>query len=37
MMPRFWPIFRKELIQMRRDRLTLAIMTGLPVAQLPPE
>lgn len=34
MMPRFWPIFRKELIQMRRDRLTLAIMTGLPVAQL---
>jgi ABC-2 type transport system permease protein len=34
MMPRFWPMFQKELIQMRRDRLTLAIMTALPVAQL---
>ncbi len=34
MMPRFWPMFRKEFIQMRRDRLTLIIMTGLPVVQL---
>jgi len=34
MMSRFWPMCRKELIQMRRDRLTLAIMTGLPVFQL---
>ena len=34
MMPRFWPMFRKEFIQMRRDRLTLMIMTGLPVVQL---
>ena len=34
MLPRFWPMFRKEFIQMRRDRLTLAIMTALPVAQL---
>lgn len=34
MMPRFWPMVRKEFIQMRRDRLTLTIMVGLPVAQL---
>jgi ABC-2 type transport system permease protein len=34
MMPRFWPMFRKEFIQMQRDRLTLAIMTGIPVFQL---
>src|SRR3989442_9378021 len=34
MMPRFWPMFRKEFIQMRRDRLTLVIMIGLPVVQL---
>lgn len=34
MMPRFWPMFRKEFIQMRRDRLTLGIMTGIPVLQL---
>jgi len=34
MMSRFWPIFRKEFIQMRRDRLTLTIMTALPVVQL---
>jgi ABC-2 type transport system permease protein len=33
-MPRFWPMVRKEFIQMRRDRLTLGIMVGLPVAQL---
>jgi len=34
MMPRFWPMVRKEFIQMRRDRLTLVIMIGLPVVQL---
>ncbi len=34
MMPRFWPMFRKEFIQMRRDRLTLGIMVGIPVVQL---
>src|SRR5579872_3652540 len=34
MMSRFWPMFSKEFIQMRRDRLTLAIMTALPVVQL---
>jgi ABC-2 type transport system permease protein len=34
MMPRFAPIVRKEFIQMRRDRLTLAIMIGLPIVQL---
>jgi len=34
MMRRFWPMFRKEFIQMRRDRLTLMIMVGLPVIQL---
>jgi len=34
MMPRFWPMFRKEFVQMRRDRLTLGIMTGIPVLQL---
>ena len=34
MMHRFWPMFRKEFIQMRRDRLTLMIMVGLPVIQL---
>jgi ABC-2 type transport system permease protein len=31
---RFWPMFRKEFIQMRRDRLTLGIMIGIPVIQL---
>src|SRR5438477_12379479 len=34
MMPRLPAMVRKEFIQMRRDRLTLAIMIGLPVAQL---
>jgi ABC-2 type transport system permease protein len=34
MMPRFWPMCRKEFIQMRRDRLTLMILIGLPVVQL---
>ena len=33
-MKRFWPMFRKEFIQMRRDRLTLGIMIGIPVLQL---
>ncbi|HXQ30093.1 MAG TPA: ABC transporter permease [Gemmatimonadales bacterium] len=33
-MPHFWPMFRKEFIQMRRDRLTLTIMIGLPIVQL---
>ena len=33
-MPRFWPMFRKEFIQMRRDRLTLGMMIGIPVLQL---
>jgi ABC-2 type transport system permease protein len=31
---RFWPMVWKEFIQMRRDRLTLAMMTGLPDIQL---
>jgi drug efflux transport system permease protein len=31
---RFGPMFRKEFIQMRRDRLTLGIMTAIPVIQL---
>jgi drug efflux transport system permease protein len=34
MMSRFWPMFRKEFIQMKRDRLTLGIMIGIPVVQL---
>ena len=34
MMPRFWPMFRKEFIQMRRDRLTFAMLVGIPVVQL---
>jgi ABC-2 type transport system permease protein len=31
---RFWPMLWKEFIQMRRDRLTLIMMTGLPAFQL---
>ncbi len=31
---RLWPMLRKEFIQMRRDRLTLAIMLGIPAIQL---
>ena len=31
---RFWPMLWKEFIQMRRDRLTLLMMTGLPAIQL---
>ncbi len=30
----FWPMVRKEFIQMRRDRLTLGMMVGLPAIQL---
>ena len=29
-----WPMLRKEFIQMRRDRLTIAMMVGLPAIQL---
>lgn len=29
-----WPMLRKEFIQMRRDRLTFALMFGVPVIQL---
>jgi len=34
MMTRFWPMVRKEFLQMRRDRLTLGLMFGVPVLQL---
>jgi ABC-2 type transport system permease protein len=30
----FWPMLRKEFIQMRRDRLTLGMMIGIPAIQL---
>jgi ABC-2 type transport system permease protein len=30
----FWPMLRKEFIQMRRDRLTLAMMVVIPAIQL---
>ncbi len=30
----FWAMLRKEFIQMRRDRLTLAMMIGIPAIQL---
>ena len=29
-----WPMLRKEFIQMRRDRLTFAIIVGIPIIQL---
>jgi ABC-2 type transport system permease protein len=29
-----WPMLRKEFIQMRRDRLTLGMMVGIPAVQL---
>src|SRR6476659_3943445 len=29
-----WPILCKELLQLRRDRLTFAMMTGIPAIQL---
>ena len=30
----FWPVLQKEFLQMRRDRLTLAMMVVLPAVQL---
>jgi ABC-2 type transport system permease protein len=30
----FWPMLRKEFTQMRRDRLTLAMMVGIPAIQI---
>lgn len=30
----FWPMLRKEFIQMRRDRLTIAMLVGVPAIQL---
>lgn len=33
-MRRFWAVAVKELLQLRRDRLTLGMMVGLPVMQL---
>lgn len=30
----FWPMLQKEFIQMRRDRLTLGMMVGIPAIQL---
>ena len=32
--PRFWAVLTKEFVQMRRDRLTFAMMIGVPVMQL---
>jgi ABC-2 type transport system permease protein len=32
--PRFWAIVMKEFIQMRRDRVTFAMMVGIPMVQL---
>jgi len=29
-----WPMLRKEFIQMRRDRLTFALIIGIPIIQL---
>ena len=31
---RFWAVLIKEFVQMRRDRLTFAMMIGVPVMQL---
>lgn len=31
---RFWAVVSKEFVQMRRDRLTLAMMVGIPLVQL---
>jgi ABC-2 type transport system permease protein len=30
----FWPMVKKEFIQMRRDRLTVAMLVGIPALQL---
>lgn len=31
---KLWPMLRKEFIQMRRDKLTLAMMLGIPMIQM---
>src|SRR5271169_4778450 len=31
---RFWAVVMKEFVQMRRDRVTFAMMVGIPVLQL---
>lgn len=31
---RFWAVLAKEFVQMRRDRLTFAMMVGIPIIQL---
>ncbi len=31
---RIWAVFMKEVVQMRRDRLTFAMMFGIPIVQL---
>lgn len=31
---RFWAVLAKEFVQMRRDRLTFAMMVGIPIMQL---
>ena len=31
---RFWAIVTKEFVQMRRDRLTFAMMIGIPLIQI---
>lgn len=31
---RIWAVFMKELVQMRRDRLTFAMLFGIPIVQL---
>ena len=31
---RFWAVVVKEFIQMRRDRVTFAMMIGIPILQL---
>ena len=31
---RFWAVLMKEFVQMRRDRLTFAMMVGIPILQL---
>jgi len=33
-MARFWAVALKELVQMRRDRLTFAMIVGIPILQL---
>src|SRR5919205_3123414 len=33
-MGRLWAVLIKEFVQMRRDRLTFAMMVGIPVLQL---